>query len=151
MPPLSEALVTGAFMAAIGLIGGFALAVFWSPFMLSARVRALFDQGLTGNVGLNYAFSFAVLSALHAFTLTTLLVLYASPQTTLNFAFYTGLGFPLLGWLIASFALPEYGYDWIPEESPVLTRTLLGLGVLWYAVLTIAPVFVLAVFYYMPM
>ncbi len=135
------------FGGGIGLFAGVVLAILWSPFLLSSRVQQLFAAGPFQRWSLNYVATGLVMGVIHFGVMLMLLGLWGSTRTVLDIVFGIGTGIPLLAWLIGvrlvrrSHSATEYG---------VWTHLLLGLGVLWYAVVTIVPPLFFTIFYYLP-
>jgi hypothetical protein len=156
-PPLLASLVDDiastlyglAFLLAVFVAAGVGLAALWLPFLVSVRVRALFEVGPLSHWAANYGLAFVALATLQVSVLFAALTNAPSDDAVATIVVFTGPLLALACWAGAAFGLPALGYDWL--EDPVITRALLLAGAVWYAVVTTVPPFVAMVFYYMPM
>jgi len=149
--PVSE--ITGtltglAFLLAVFAAVGAGLAALWLPFLISSRVRALFEIGPFGHWVANYGLTFLALATLQVSFLFAALTTAPSDDAVATIVVFTGPLLALACWTVAAFGLPAAGYDWL--EDAVVTRLLLFAGAVWYAAVTTVPPFVAMVFYYMP-
>ena len=134
----------GLYAGLAGALGGLLLAVLWTPLLISSRVRSLFEVGPTRWLPVNYTLGFVIMSGIHAGMLGAWIESGsgAGPNGALNAVITLGVVVPVLGWVGALWGLPEFGYDWDTNGYDLRTKAALGLGVLWYAVMTIVPGFV---------
>ncbi len=128
-----------AFVAALLLI----VLVTWAPFLISERIRVLFDSWPTASLALNYPLVGAgvvcvqVLAYLAGAAALGGVSSSTGPVPFFGFFFGVNLAVPLLGWLVAAFALTRYG-AWDPTAGGFDGRAVLALGALWYAVVVSA-------------
>lgn len=140
-----------ALLLGIALGPGLAAALLWSPFLLSARLRALFrcippGSGPTGSYlllaaggGLPYvAGGLWALSRGDAGEV-------AAANALLDVLVGVSIGYVLLAPVLAGIVLPALGYDWDETGYGVGTWALLVAGSGWYAALLSAPLFLVAV------
>ena len=132
------------YAALAGGVGGIVLALFWTPLLVSERVRALFSIGPTGRLPLNYAVVFVVVSGIHAGLLGGWIESGATPANGITAVVALGLGIPAVGWLVAVVGLPALGYDWAPNGCDLRTKAVLAVGAGWYGIMTILPGVLLA-------
>lgn len=136
-----------------GLVAG----LFWSPFLLSTRIRALL-----GRLPPRGSWTGTYVLATVALSLPYILgTIWALVQTTggtgaamangildviVPVSFLYLLGIPL-GTIVG---LPRLGLDWDPENYGPGTWALLFAGSLWYVLLFVAPLFVTVFFLALP-
>ncbi|MFC7140823.1 hypothetical protein ACFQMA_13450 [Halosimplex aquaticum] len=155
LPP-AQSVVSGAietiygftFLLAVFGAAGLGLAALWLPFLLSGRVRELFEVGPTGHWAANYALGFVALATVHVSALFVTLTNAPTDDAVASIVVFTGPAIALACWATAAFALPFAGYEWL--EDAVATRLLLFAGAVWYAAVTTVPLFIAMVFYYFP-
>jgi len=146
---LAETALGVVFLLVALALPGLVLAALWIPFVVSARVRRLFELGPTGRWSTNYVAGFVAVGAVHTAGLFATLVNAPSDDAVATIVVLANPGFALALWAVAAFGLPAAGYDWLDGE--VMPRVFLFLGAVWYAAVTTVPLFGAMVFYYMPM
>lgn len=148
---VGESVVQWAAFAAMLLVPGLVVTVLWSPFLLSERVRALFDRlppfespypnyvlfALAGSLpyvaGLLWAFRAADTGSV---VFTSTLVVSVVYVVALPIGAVLGL--------------PRAGVDWDPTGYGVATWGVLVAGAVWYALLFAAPLTVVSIVYSLP-
>jgi len=140
-------LLTLALFALPGLVA----VVCWTPFLLSARFRALFVAlPPTDRLSVSYVAAALALSVpyLVGAALTVALVDSAGPAWSERFLDTVLFGGILVGLVAPAFAaagLPRLGVDWDPTGYGAATWALLVAAGLWYAVVAAVPLVALAV------
>lgn len=157
--PVSVGAVPAAVDTAIGWLWTLALfalpglvaAVCWTPFLLSARLRALFvalppaGRLIPSYVGVALALSVPYLVGV---VLTVRLVDSAGPgwsEGFLDTALFGGILVGLVAPAVAGAGLPRLGVDWDPAGYGASTWLLLVAAGVWYAVVAAVPLAALAV------
>jgi len=137
-------------LALFALPGAIA-AVCWTPFLLSARFRALFvalppaGRPVLSYVGVALALSVPYLVGV---VLTVWLVDSAGPGWSEGFLDTAVFGGVLVGFVapaVAAAGLPRLGVDWDPTGYGASTWALLVAAGLWYAVVAAVPLVALAI------
>ncbi|ADI73287.1 conserved hypothetical protein [Methanohalobium evestigatum Z-7303] len=138
--------VAGWFLFAIILIiPGIIAATFWTPFLVSERLRALFRK-LPPTNSVFSSYIIAGISASLPYIIGFLVILAVGDvdntqvsnslitMSLLLFMVYT-IGLPFIGVIL----LPRIGVDWDPHNYSVSTWILLAAGGAWYAILFTIP------------
>lgn len=131
----------------LGVVVGGYIALVWSPFLLIARLRPLFQLGLTNEWWTNYMIAAVIVGTVHATVYVTGTVLIGGSTSPAALLFYSGIGVGLLGMATAGILLPMLGYEWADADDGFVTALSLLAGSLWYAAITIVPPFVLWTMY----
>ena len=130
---------------------GAVAAVCWTPFLLSARFRALIEAlPPRGRLAPSYVGVALGLSVpyLVGVVLTVWLVDSAGPgwsEGFLNTALFGGVLVGFVAPTVAAAGLPRLGVDWDPTGYGVSTWAVLVAAGLWYAVVAAVPLVALAV------
>ncbi|MFB6352569.1 MAG: hypothetical protein ABEJ92_00630 [Halobacteriales archaeon] len=134
------------------LAPGAVAAVLWSPFLLAARLRALFRElPPTGHLLPTYAV--VAVGAGLPYVLGTFWAVVATSGGTggemanglLDVVIPLSLGYAVGVPLLGAAGLPRFGVDWDPTGYGISTWVLLLAGGTWYALLFAVPLFVIAV------
>jgi hypothetical protein len=142
-------------LALLALPGAVA-AVCWTPFLLSARFRALFVAlPPTDRLSVSYVAVAVALSVpyLVGVGLTVALADSAGPAWGEGFLDTALLGGALVGLVapaVAVAGLPRVGVDWDPTGYGAPTWALLVAAGLWYAVVATVPLVALAIWMSLP-
>ncbi|MFC6990239.1 hypothetical protein ACFQJD_18845 [Haloplanus sp. GCM10025708] len=142
---------TGVYATLAGALAGVVAAVLWSPFLLSDRLRALFQLGPTDHWGLNYVVACVVVTAVHGLVLGVGLALGAGRDgpSIAVILLVSALTIGLV-WAVPAVALPARGYEWDPRGFDAVTHLLLVGGSIWYAAIVTVPMFVLSLLLSLP-
>jgi|AntRauTorcE11898_2_1112593.scaffolds.fasta_scaffold00019_33 hypothetical protein len=136
---------------ALFALPGVVAAVCWTPFLLSARFRALFvalppaGRLVPSYVGVSLVLSVPYLVGV---LLTVWLVDSAGPgwsEGFLDTALFGGVAVGVVAPAVAASGLPRLGVDWDPTGYGASTWLLLVAAGLWYAVVAAAPLVALAI------
>lgn len=138
------------------VLPGLVAAVLWSPVLLSARFRALFDalppagRPVVSYVAVALGLSVPYLVGL----LLTVLVVDPSGVAWSNALIETALAGGVVAVVVApavaAVGLPRLGVDWDPTGYGPSTWALLVAAGAWYAVVAAAPLFALAILFALP-
>ena len=137
-------------LALFALPGAIA-AVCWTPFLLSARFRALFVAlPPTGRLSVSYVAVALALSVPYLVGTALTVTLADSAGTAwsegfLDTALFGGVLVGLVAPAFAAAGLPRLGVDWDPKGYGAATWALLAAAGLWYAVVAAVPLVALAV------
>ncbi|XGI84270.1 hypothetical protein ACEU6E_03205 [Halorutilales archaeon Cl-col2-1] len=148
-----EWITGGVFVVVYLFLPGLVAGVLWSPFLVSERVRSVFDEA---PVPLYVAYPVFCVAAAVPYLLGLGAVFVLDPTGTATYSnaiislsvvvtlLYT-VGFPSLALLV----LPRLGYDQV-DDRRVTTWLLLGAGGLWYGIVMSLPLFLVAVVLALP-
>jgi len=145
-------LYNAVFVAVATGIYGWVIAVFWSPFLLSARLRALLDALPPRDWRWNYVLWIPLPGGTWGFIWGATLAIRSDlqpPEATIGAAAIDGLViasvFSLLLWpAILLVVLPARGYDWSPEDDRLLSALLVIGGTSWYLLFIVGPMYYLS-------
>lgn len=151
-----DILHTGVFMLVIAGLYGLLIGVVWSPFLLSARFRSLFDSLPPAEWFWNYALWIPLPAAVWGFFFGSGLSLsrdvfspgqaselYAAGVDGIVIATVVSL---VLWPTVLLYALPDRGIDWDPERYSPTTVVLVVSSLVWYLVFLVGPAYVFTVF-----
>ncbi|WP_144796776.1 hypothetical protein [Halorubrum depositum] len=150
-PAVVDTAVAWLWTLALFALPGLVAAVCWTPFLLSARLRALFvalppaGRLAPSYVGVALALSVPYLVGV---VLTVWLVDSAGPGWSEGFLDTALFGGVLVGFVapaVAGAGLPRLGVDWDPTGYGPGTWALLVAAGVWYAVVAAVPLVALAV------
>lgn len=150
-PAIVGTVVGWLWTLALFALPGVVAAVLWAPFLLSARLRALFvalppaGRLVPSYVGVALALSVPYLAGV---LLTVGLVDSAGPgwsEGFLNTALFGGVLAGFVAPAVAAVGLPRLGVDWDPTGYGATTWVLLVAAGLWYAVVAAVPLVALAI------
>ncbi|GAA0527281.1 hypothetical protein SAMN04488066_11418 [Halorubrum aquaticum] len=151
LPSLVDGAVGWLWTLVLFALPGLVAALLWSPFLISARFRALFralpprGRLVPSYVGIALALSIPYLAGL---LLTVGLVDSAGPGWSEGFidtALFGGIAVAFVAPVLAVVGLPRLGVDWDPTGYGPSTWTLLVAAGLWYAVVAAVPLVALAI------
>ncbi|OYR41738.1 hypothetical protein DJ82_04500 [Halorubrum sp. Ib24] len=151
VPAVVDTLIAWLSLIALFALPGLVAAVCWTPFLLSARFRALFrtlppaGRPVPSYVGVALALSVPYLAGV---VLTVALVGEAGPgwsEGFLDTALFGGIVVGFVAPAVAAARLPRLGVDWDPTGYGPSTWALLVAAGLWYAVVAAVPLVALAV------
>jgi hypothetical protein len=151
VPAVVDTAVGWLWTLALLALPGAVAAVLWAPFLISARLRALFvalppaSRLLPSYVGVALALSIPYLVGV---LLTVGLVDSAGPgwsEGFLDTALFGGVLVGLVAPALAAAGLPRLGVDWDPTGYGATTWLLLVAAGLWYAIVAAVPLVALAV------
>jgi hypothetical protein len=143
-------------MFAVGGVYGLVIGIFWTPFLLSARLRGLFATLPPSDWRVSYALWIPLPAVVWGFLFVN--VLSISPdirEPTSASPLYVGgvdgivvatLVSLVLWPVVLLYVLPTRGYDWDPEEYSMTTVVLVVGGLLWYFLFLVGPAYVLSIF-----
>ncbi|MDY6775773.1 MAG: hypothetical protein SV253_06820 [Halobacteria archaeon] len=150
--------ITGAAALVVYLVlPGLVAGVLWSPFLVSDRVRSLFDSSPVSSY-VAYPVFCVVASLPYLLGLGAVFVLDPTGTATYSNAIISlsvvvtllyAVGFPSVALLV----LPRLGYDYDYDrldDRRVTTWLLLGAGGLWYGTVMSLPLFLVAVVLALP-
>lgn len=153
---VGSVLYTGVFLAVFGWLYGWLIGVVWSPFLLSARLRALFTARESRDWRVNYVLWIPAPAAVWAFVFGAVISLSrdvrvpgkASPLYVAGVdGIVAATAVSVLLWpILLLYVLPRRGYDWNPTEYGLSTALLVVVGLLWYLVFLIGPAYVISIF-----
>ncbi|WP_280588250.1 hypothetical protein [Halorubrum sp. Boch-26] len=150
-PAVVGSAVGWLWLLALFVLPGLVAAVCWTPFLLSARFRALFvalppaGRLVPSYVGVALGLSVPYLVGV---VLTVWLVDSAGPGWSEGFLDTALFGGVLVGFVapaVAADGLPSLGVDWDPTGYGASTWALLVAAGLWYAVVAAVPLAALAI------
>ena len=150
-----EIVYTGVVLAVVGGIYGWLVAVLWSPFLLSGRMRSLFETLPPSDWRVNYALWMPLPAAIWAFLFGFGLSLSSDvrPPTKAASLYVAGVdgialatlvSLPLWPALLLSL-LPKRGFDWAPNDYGPKTAALVVTGTIWYLVFLVGPAYALSI------
>lgn len=151
VPAVVDTAVGWLWTLALFALPGAVAAVCWTPFLLSARFRALFvalppkGRLAPSYVGVALALSVPYLVGV---VLTVWLVDSAGPGWSEGFLDTALFGGVLVGFVapaVAAAGLPRLGVDWDPTGYGASTWAVLVAAGLWYAVVAAVPLVALAI------
>lgn len=145
-------LQSAVFVAVAVGIYGWVVAFFWSPFLLSRRIRKLLDVLPPRNWQWNYALWMPLPGATWGFIWGATLAIRSDlqpPEATIGAAAFDGLvaatGFSLLLWpAVLLVGLPGSGYDWYPDNERLRTALLVIGWTTWYLLFIVVPMYYLS-------
>lgn len=146
---------TAVFLAAVAGVYGVAVAVVWSPFLLSGRLRALFEALPPGDSPLGYLWlplPAAVWGFLFGAGLSASRDLLSPGDAAPLYA--AGVDGIVVATLVSAVLwpaavlwwLPRRGVVWRPDGDGPETVALVVAGVVWYLLWLAGPAYVLSVF-----
>ncbi|MEF8801484.1 MAG: hypothetical protein V5A38_13240 [Halolamina sp.] len=147
---------TGVFLAVVLGLYGWLVGVVWTPFLVSKRLRQLFDALPPREWLVNYVlwiplpavvwgFLFGAGLSLSRDVLSpgTASPLYAAGVDGIVLATVVSL---VLWPVLLLYILPEKGIDWVPEGDQPNAALLVVAGVVWYLVFLVGPAYVFTLF-----
>jgi hypothetical protein len=150
-----EILHTGVFLAVVAGVYGWLVGALWAPFLLSGRLRGLFDALSSREWWVNYVLAIPLPAVLWGFLFGTGLstsrdVLDPGGAAPLYAAGVDGVVFAtavsLLLWpAILLSGLPDRGLDWADGRYDRRTGALTVIGVCWYHLFLAVPGYVLSI------
>lgn len=144
------------FVALVLITPGAIAAIFWTPFLASRRVRALFVAlPPRGSLLSTYLVVTLLASLPYVLGLAVIIVVLPSDgadwsNAILTLIQYVGVAYVFLAPTAAVVGLPRLGVTWDPSGSRVTSWLLLALGGLWYALTFAVPLFALAMIFVWP-
>jgi hypothetical protein len=149
-------LSTALHFAVLGGLYGLLIALLWSPFLLSGRLRRLFESLPPGDWRMSYVLWMPLPAMVWAFFLGIVLPVsrVARPPTEASILYVAGLdgilvatAISVLLWpILLLYVLPVRGFDWAPEEYTPTTVTLVVGGTVWYLLMLVIPMYVFVLF-----
>lgn len=153
--PLSV-LHTGVFLAIVAGLYGLVVSVVWSPFLISGRVRRLFDALSSRDWRLDYALSAPLPAVCWGFLCgaAVSLSLDVRPPGDASPLYASGVdgivaatAISLLLWpALLVYVLPARGIDWYASEDRPTTVVLVLAGIAWYLPWLVVPTYYVVVF-----
>lgn len=145
-------LQSAVFVGVVVGIYGWVIAFFWSPFLLSRRIRALLDVLPPRTWQWNYALWMPVPGIVWGVFWGATLAIRSDlqpPEATIGAAAFDGLitatVLSLLLWpLVLLFVLPSRGYPWYPADERLSAALLVIGGTGWYLLFIVVPMYYLS-------
>lgn len=150
-----EVLYTGVFLAVVGGLYGWFIAVVWSPFLLARRIRELFAALPPADWRVSYVVWMPLPAIVWGFFggLAFSLSSDVRPPSKASPLYLAGVDGIVVGTLISLplwpilllYVLPNRGLDWDPEDYSPTTVVIVLAATVWYLAFLVGPTYVLSI------